>query len=118
MIMPAALFMPIRWRDLIFRVPRTIAGLFHHIGPLHADLYFHEIGFRWSQRIVTGKVIRRSRRGGGKVRVLWERISPALQLLQVFCAAIGRQMRRAGNGGLTGTVTLTSRSDFPAIPAR
>ena len=28
------------------------------------------------------------------------RISPALQLPQVFCAAIGRQMRRAGNGGL------------------
>jgi hypothetical protein len=29
---------------------RTIAGVFHHISPQHADLYFHEIGFRWSQR--------------------------------------------------------------------
>jgi hypothetical protein len=27
-------------------------------------------------------------------------ISPGLQLPQIFCAAIGRQMRRAGNGGL------------------
>jgi len=80
-------------------VRRTIAGVFHHISPQHADLCFHEIGFRWSQRIVTGKAIRRSRKGREKLRVLWERISPALQLPQVFCAAIGRQMRRAANGG-------------------
>ena len=30
------------------RVQRTVAGVFHHISPEHADLYFHEIGFRWS----------------------------------------------------------------------
>jgi hypothetical protein len=36
------------------RVRRTIAGVFHHISPQHADLYFHEIGFRWSQRVVSG----------------------------------------------------------------
>jgi hypothetical protein len=83
------------------RVRRTIAGVFHHISPQYADLYFHEIGFRWSQRIVTGKAIRRSRKGREKVRVLWTRISPALQLPKVFCAAIGKQMRRASNGGLT-----------------
>jgi hypothetical protein len=40
------------------RVRRTIAGVFHHISPQHADLYFHEIGFRWSQRIVTGQAVR------------------------------------------------------------
>ncbi|GEC35752.1 hypothetical protein ABIA24_006657 [Sinorhizobium fredii] len=28
------------------RVRRTIAGVFHHISPQHADLYFHEIGER------------------------------------------------------------------------
>jgi transposase-like protein len=83
------------------RVRRTIAGVFHHISPQNADLYFHAIGFRWSQRIVTGQAIRRSRKGREKVRVLWARIWPALQLPQVFCAAIGRQMRRAKNGGLT-----------------
>jgi hypothetical protein len=37
------------------RVRRTIAGVFHHISSEYADLYFHEIGFRWSQRIVTGQ---------------------------------------------------------------
>ncbi len=37
------------------RVRRTIAGVFHHISPELADLYFHEIGFRWSQRIVIAK---------------------------------------------------------------
>ncbi|MBB2821691.1 UNVERIFIED_ORG: hypothetical protein GGD51_005906 [Rhizobium esperanzae] len=39
------------------RVRRTIAGVFHHISPQHA-LSFHEIGFRWSQRIVTGQAVR------------------------------------------------------------
>jgi hypothetical protein len=38
------------------RVQRTVAGVFHHISPEHADLYFHEIGFRWSQRIAEGEV--------------------------------------------------------------
>jgi hypothetical protein len=37
------------------RVHRTISGVFHHINPHHADLYFNEIGFRWSQRVVTGQ---------------------------------------------------------------
>jgi hypothetical protein len=45
------------------RVRRTIAGVFHHISPELADLYFHEIGFRWSQRIVTGQAVRKSRSG-------------------------------------------------------
>jgi hypothetical protein len=29
------------------RVRRTVSGVFHHISPHHADLYFNEIGFRW-----------------------------------------------------------------------
>jgi ISXO2 transposase-like protein/transposase-like zinc ribbon protein len=82
------------------RVQRTVAGVFHHISPQHADFYFHEIGFRWSQRVVTGEVIRRTRRGREKVRTLWSRVPPALQLLQVFRAAIGRQMRRTSSGGI------------------
>jgi len=46
------------------RVRRTIAGVFHHISPQHADLYFHEIGFRWSQRIVTGQAVRKAKMAG------------------------------------------------------
>jgi hypothetical protein len=33
------------------------AGVFHHIGPEHADLFLR-IDFRWSQRIAEGEVIR------------------------------------------------------------
>jgi hypothetical protein len=55
------------------RVQRTVAGVFHHISPEHADLYFHEIGFRWSQRIVEGQVVRRNRHGREKTRTLWSR---------------------------------------------
>ena len=50
------------------RVRRTVAGVFHHISPEHADLYFCEIGFRWSQRIAGKKVDRRSRDGRIKSR--------------------------------------------------
>lgn len=40
------------------RVRRTIAGVFHHISPQHADLYFYEVGVRWLQRIVIANDIR------------------------------------------------------------
>jgi hypothetical protein len=83
------------------RVRRTIAGVFHHISPEHADLYFHEIGFRWSQRVVTGQAIRRTRRGRETVKTFWSRVPPALQLSKVFQAATGRQMRRIRRGGLS-----------------
>ncbi len=76
------------------RARRTIAGVFHHIRPQHADLYFHEIGFRWSQRVITGSAVRKTRHGREIMRTLWSRVPPALQLLSVFRAATGRQMRR------------------------
>ncbi len=80
------------------RVRRTIAGVFHHISPELAALYFHEIGFRWSQRIVVGQAVRKSRNGEESMKTLWSRVLPALQLLQVFRAATGRQMRRSLDG--------------------
>jgi len=44
-------------------VRRAVTGVFHHISPQHADLYLNEIGFRWSQRVVTGRAVRRTRKG-------------------------------------------------------
>jgi hypothetical protein len=61
------------------RVRRTVAGVFHHISPEHADLYFTEIGFRWSQRVVSGQAVRQTRKGRRVVKTLWSRIPPALQ---------------------------------------
>ena len=82
------------------RVRRTITGVFHHISPHHADLYFNEIGFRWSQRVVAGHAVRRTRRGREVVKPLWSRVAPALQLIAVFRSAVGRQLRRTQHGGL------------------
>jgi len=82
------------------RVRRTIAGVFHHISPYHADLYFNEIGFRWSQRVVSGRAMRRTRKGREVIKPLWSRISPALQLLATFKSAIGRELRRTAHGGI------------------
>ena len=83
------------------RVRRTIAGVFHHISPQHADLYFHEIGFRWSQRVVSGSAVRKTRHGREIMRTLWSRVPPAVQLPNVFRAATGRQMRRSPDGDIT-----------------
>jgi ISXO2-like transposase domain/Transposase zinc-ribbon domain len=82
------------------RVRRTIAGVFHHISPRHADLYFNEVGFRWSQRVMGGQAVRRTRKGREVVKPIWCRIAPALQLPAVFKSAVGRQLRRAKHGGI------------------
>jgi len=42
-----------------------------------------------------------SGRGREIVRTLWSRVPPALQLPNVFRAAIGRQMRRSPDGGIS-----------------
>ena len=77
------------------RIRRTVLGVFHHISPHLADLYFNEIGFRWPQRVVTGQAPRRT-----VTKTLWARIPPALQLPAVFRFAIGRKMRRTKAGGI------------------
>jgi hypothetical protein len=82
------------------RVRRTIAGVFHHISPRHADLYFDEVGFRWSQRVLIGHARRRTRKGREIAKPLWSRIAPALQLPAVFRSAVGRQLRRTAQGGI------------------
>jgi hypothetical protein len=81
------------------RVRRTIAGVFHHISPEHADFYFHEVGFRWAQRTVAGQAPRRTRKGRTVLRTLWARTAPAVQLRAVFRHAVGRQIRRTKDGG-------------------
>ena len=82
------------------RVRRMMSGVFHHISPHHADLYLNEIGFRWSQRVVTGSAVRRTRRGREVVKPLWSRIAPAQQLPAVFRSAVGRQLRRTAKGSI------------------
>ena len=82
------------------RVRRTVAGVFHHISPQHADLYFQEIGFRWSQRIAGKKADRRTRNGRMTSRRLWTRVAPALQMQHLLRAAQGQQLRRSSKGGI------------------
>ena len=97
----AARFTPTRSRALISGYSARWPASFITSAPEHADLYFHEIGFRWSQRVAEGEVIRRTRHGREKVRTLWSRVPPALQLPQVFRAAVGREMRRTRISGIS-----------------
>jgi transposase-like protein len=82
------------------RIRQTVSGVFHHISPHLADLYFNEIGFRWSQRVVTGQAPRRNRKGRPVTKTLWTRIPPALQIPAVFRFATGREMRRTKACGI------------------
>jgi hypothetical protein len=82
------------------RVRRTVVGVFHHVSPEHANLYLHEIGFRWGQRAVAGQAIRQTRKGRTRVQTLWDRIPTALQLPAALRSIIGRQMRRTRQGGI------------------
>ena len=82
------------------RVRRTVVGVFHHISPDHANLYFNEIAFRWSQRTVAGQAVRQTRKGRTKIQTLWDRIPTALQLPAAFRSTVGRQMRRTRQGGI------------------
>ena len=43
------------------------AGVFP-ISPHLANLYLNETDFRWSQRVITGQVVRRTRKGRGVVK--------------------------------------------------
>lgn len=79
---------------------RTVSGVFHHISPHLANLYFSEIDFRWSQRAVTGQALRGTRKGRPVTKTLWARIPPALQVPAVFRSAVGREMRRTKAGGI------------------
>ena len=98
--MPAASFTPTRRKVSNGRVRRTIAGVFHHISPEHADLYFNEVGFRSSQRVRVGNALRRTRKGREIIKPVWSRIAPAVQLPAVFRSAGGRQLRRTAQGGI------------------
>ena len=72
------------------RVRRTVAGVFHHISRQHADLYFNEVGFRWSQRVVAGHVVRGTRGG----RQVTKRMLGANSRIS---ARVGRARRSTGN---------------------
>lgn len=82
------------------RARRTVAGVFHHISPERADLYFHEFGFSWSQRIAGKKADRRTRDGLIKSRHLWSRVAPALQIQHLLRGAQRQQIRRSTSGGI------------------
>jgi transposase-like protein len=82
------------------RVRRAVVGVFHHISTDHANLYFNEIGFRWSQQTVAGQAIRQTRKGRTSIRTLWDRVPTALQLPAAFRSIVGRQMRRTRQGGI------------------
>jgi len=82
------------------RVRRKVVGVVHHVSADHANLYFNDIGFRWSQRTVSGQAVRHTREGSAKIQTLWDRIPAALQMPATCRSIVVRQMRRTRKGGI------------------
>lgn len=94
------------------RVRRTIAGVFHHISPQHADLYFHEIGFRWSQRIVSGQAVRKSRNGKERMKALWRGCRRRCNCCKSFaCLPVGKcaEVRMVGSSSNQPSLSLVDK---------
>lgn len=74
---------------------RAKQGIFHYMSPKHLPRYLNEIGFRWDHRIPLKKVTRKGRK---KIVMI------AIPVLDLLCSllrcALGRQVRRAANGGI------------------
>jgi hypothetical protein len=63
-----------------------------------AAVYFNEITCRWSQCVVSGQAVRRTRKGRKVVKPLYPRIAPARQLAAVFRSTVGRRLRPTARG--------------------
>lgn len=94
------------------RVRRTVAGVFHFISQEHAQGYFDEIAFRWSQRVYRGTASRKTRKGRVRAVKQWDRIPPAQQMVTLFGRAVGRRLRRTARGG----IDVISRASVVYVP--
>ena len=82
------------------RVRRTVVGVFHHIDPYHAQRYFDEVSWRWGQRVLVGRLPRKTRKGRIVCRNVWDRVPPIQQMAKLLRGALGREMRRKKDGGI------------------
>lgn len=83
------------------RLRRTVAGVFHHLGSAHLQLYFDEISWRWGQRRQDGTCNRLTRKGRSVSRPVWERVFVAEQMRRLLRRAFRTQGRRTAKGGFT-----------------
>jgi len=72
----AARSMPTRPKASTKRPP-PVAGVFHHISPHHADLYFNENGFSMVATKVSRRAVCRNTQGPGRSQPLWSQIAHA-----------------------------------------
>jgi ISXO2-like transposase domain len=82
------------------RVRRTVAGVFHHIGPKHAQSFFEEIGFREKRRGLLGTADRPTRKGRTVARKVWGRVPPVEQMRELVAGAGRRRLRPTQHWGI------------------
>lgn len=85
-------------------IQRALIGVYHRLGRKHLQRYVDEILWRWNHRAQTRKVVKA--RGGGtkgpsKTTVVWKPIPVVDQMRGLLCCAVGRQLRRTPQWGLS-----------------
>jgi transposase-like protein len=85
------------------QVQRALIGVYHRLGRKHLQRYLDEILWRWNHRQPSVKVRQKSTKSGTRTvaTTTWKPIPVVKQMRGLLCYAVGRQMRRTPEWGLT-----------------
>ena len=85
------------------QVQRALVGVYHRLGRKHLQRYLDEILWRWNHRQPAVKVRQKSTKLGTRTvtTTTWKPIPVVEQMRGLLCCAIGRQMRRTPEWGLS-----------------
>jgi len=85
------------------QVQRALFGVYDRLGRKHLQRYLDEILWRWNHRQPAMKVRQKITKSGAKTvtTTTWKPIPVVEQMRGLLCCAIGRQIRRTPEWGLT-----------------
>lgn len=78
------------------KLERVRIGVFHHMSRLHLPQYLSEVVFQWNHRQPARVVVKNGRR-----KTIWEPMPVVVKVASLLQHAVGVQLRRLKNGGLT-----------------
>ncbi len=91
---------------LISQAQRAVIGVYHNLGPQHLQRYLDKIVWRWNQRAIDDvrtvhKVSKKTGKQKTKKTIIWKPIPVIQQMRKLLRDAVGRQLRRSKDYGLS-----------------
>uniref|UniRef100_UPI0025EFEC08 transposase n=1 Tax=uncultured Thioclava sp. TaxID=473858 RepID=UPI0025EFEC08 len=85
------------------QVQRALIGVYHRLDRQHLQRYLDEILWRWNHRQQEVKIRNRKTASGTKAiaTTVWKPIPVVEQMRGLLCCAVGRQVRRTPEWGLS-----------------